>query len=162
MSSSYDVAQICQNGHVINSLAQGYPTDNSDYCKDCGSKSITHCPNCQEPIRGSAIGRGTFGSNSPYPVPSYCQKCGKPYPWTESKQKALLELSNELGFAQLHKALTEDVLDLTAETPRSKAAAMRFKRLAEEAGKNTAGIFRDLMVDIAAESVKRIIYPDIK
>ena len=35
--SYYDVAQICENGHVANSRAHDYPNSNQDHCDKCGA-----------------------------------------------------------------------------------------------------------------------------
>ena len=33
----YDVAQICTNGHVVNSSASSVPQSNQKYCTECGA-----------------------------------------------------------------------------------------------------------------------------
>lgn len=48
----YYTAQICQNGHVINSTVELEPNQISNYCTECGAKTIMECPNCSSPIRG--------------------------------------------------------------------------------------------------------------
>jgi len=48
----YDTAQICTNGHVINSMARSEPKHNKKFCDKCGAKTIMNCPNCNSPIRG--------------------------------------------------------------------------------------------------------------
>ena len=48
----YDVAQICENGHVANSMAHDYPNSNQDHCDKCGAPTIMDCPSCQIAIRG--------------------------------------------------------------------------------------------------------------
>ena len=50
--SHYDLAQICENGHVANSSARDYPISNQDHCDKCGSRTITACPACETEIRG--------------------------------------------------------------------------------------------------------------
>ncbi|MFL6485360.1 MAG: DUF2321 domain-containing protein [Nitrososphaera sp.] len=50
--TAYDVAQICENGHVANDSAKGKPEHNQKYCEICGKPTITKCPNCKTPIRG--------------------------------------------------------------------------------------------------------------
>ena len=36
----YDVAQICENGHVANSMGHNYPNSNQDHCDKCGAPTI--------------------------------------------------------------------------------------------------------------------------
>ena len=38
--SYYDLAQICENGHVANSCARDYPARNQVHCDKCGSRTI--------------------------------------------------------------------------------------------------------------------------
>lgn len=47
----YDVAQICEDGHVITKHCNHAPEQMQDYCDLCGSKTITEC-SCGEHIRG--------------------------------------------------------------------------------------------------------------
>lgn len=49
--SWYDVAQICQNGHVANDATQKYPDQNKRFCDKCGEPTIIDCPACVQPIR---------------------------------------------------------------------------------------------------------------
>jgi len=86
MSDYYDIQQVCLNGHQINSSYKRYPEYNKDYCDKCGEKTIYLCPNCNNPIRGyhSIDGVISFAGT---PIPKNCEKCGKPFPWTERKMK---------------------------------------------------------------------------
>jgi len=85
--SWYDIAQICRNGHVVNSMAQSKTQSNKRFCATCGAPTITNCENCQAPIRGyyHVPGLVTF---SPFSPPTYCDECGAAFPWTDSKQEA--------------------------------------------------------------------------
>jgi len=46
MLPDYDVAQICLNGHVINTLAGSHPESNKKFCSNCGSMTIMRCLEC--------------------------------------------------------------------------------------------------------------------
>ena len=50
--SWYDTAQICTNGHVVNSMSKSHPEHNRKFCDKCGAPTITNCQNCKAPIRG--------------------------------------------------------------------------------------------------------------
>ncbi|MGH9204225.1 MAG: DUF2321 domain-containing protein, partial [Vicinamibacterales bacterium] len=81
----YDTAQICHNGHVINSVVQANPSHSQEFCSSCGARRITQCSSCNEPIRGHYHHQRV---NAPYHAPGYCHKCGAAYPWTAAKIEA--------------------------------------------------------------------------
>ena len=90
----YDTAQVCLNGHMINSSARNMPEHNQDFCDKCGARTITECPHCNTPIRGY-YHNPDFVLTGPENPPSFCHNCGKTYPWTEAKLKAGQELVEE-------------------------------------------------------------------
>lgn len=153
----YDVAQICLNGHEINSAIQRMPQHSKDFCDECGEKTITACPSCNAPIRGFCWG----GASLTYDVPKHCDKCGKPFPWTEQKKAHALELfllesgADEKEAAEFEK----DVDDMVRGTPRALVAASRFKKAMTKVGPPIANGIRDIIVDIISESAKKIIWP---
>jgi hypothetical protein len=89
----YDVAQICHNDHMANSSTQKMPEFNQKFCETCGAPTITTCPNCNEPIRGSYWG-GVIGVT--YEAPRFCINCGEPFPWAKLKIEAANALAKEL------------------------------------------------------------------
>ncbi|WP_291636477.1 DUF2321 domain-containing protein [Clostridium sp.] len=155
--STYDTAQICKNGHVITSYANGYASSRENYCSDCGSQTMMQCPKCNQAIKGSATEYGYLGT---YIAPSYCYACGNPFPWTSEKlsvARELIELDSNL--------LDEDITELSnnmefliSETPRTNLAAMKFKKFLSKAGSTTASALKDILVDIASETAKKIIW----
>ena len=157
MSSNFDIAQICENGHVANSSTQDFPQFNQKYCKRCGSPTITNCPECNAPIRG--VYREVFSTG--YTAPGFCIECGKPFPWTESKLKAAHTLVQELdSLDDDEKEMLEKSLDdLVRDTPSTPVAATRFKKLVTRAGQGAASAFREILVDIASESAKKMLWP---
>ena len=44
-------------------------------------------------------------------------------------------------------------------TPEEKIIATRFKRIARKAGKEALGGFKNILVDIVSETVKKILWP---
>jgi hypothetical protein len=95
------------------------------------------------------------------PLPIFCPDCGKPYPWTEAKLKAALELSDELNnlSTEERNMLKKSLDDIVRDTPETTVAATRFKRLVTKAGKAAADGFKDILVDIASETAKKLIWP---
>ena len=111
LSSGYDTAQICLSGHVVNTKSVSSPECNRTHCDKCKSTTISACKNCNKRIYGAALKiiktsfclNGHVASqtiteyprdehgvviNPPYVRPSYCSRCGTPYPWTVSNLNA--------------------------------------------------------------------------
>ena len=159
----YDTAQICTNGHVINSCSVLTPEHNRKFCNKCGAPTITNCQNCNSPIRGYYhLQRGLFPANPTFlTLPSFCPDCGKPYPWTEAKLKAARELSDELDnlSPEERDLLKKSLDDIVRDTPQTTVAVNRFKRIVTKAGKPAADAFRDILIDVLSEAVKKSIWP---
>lgn len=153
----YDVAQICENGHVANSFTQHSPQFNQTFCQTCGAATMTTCPNCQEPIRGGYWG----GLSYECEVPKFCIKCGKPFPWTILKIKAANDLAKELDSItdQDRSMLEESIVELTRDTPSTQVAAVKFRKVMAKAGTGAASMFRDILTDVLSETVKKILWP---
>jgi hypothetical protein len=155
----YDTAQICQNGHVINSFSTTESEYNQKYCEKCGAPTITLCPKCQTPIRGKLIDEFSFMGN--YLRPSFCINCGNPYPWTESKLIAAHELANEVGDLneEDRNILQTSIDDLVKDTPSSNVAAIRFKKIMQKVGPVVATMFREILIDVLSETAKKMLFP---
>jgi len=159
----FDTAQICTNGHVINSQSVSKPDFNRQFCSKCGAPTITNCENCNNSIRGIYHSRGSMIAPPPnvtwFPLPIFCPDCGKPYQWTEAKLKAAQELSDEVDnlSPEERSLLKKSLDDIIRETPETTVAATRFKRLVAKAGKVAADGFRDILVDVLSETAKKII-----
>ena len=159
--AGYDTAQICLNGHIINAISVYKPEYNKEFCDVCGSATITCCQVCKEPIRGYYHRPHvilTYPIN--YVVPSYCQNCGNAFPWTEARIQAAKELADELEHLseQEKDSLKDAVDDIVRDTPQSTVAATRFKRLIIKAGQEASDAFRQILVDITSEAIKKSIW----
>ena len=158
----YDAAQICLNGHCVNSSSIDYPGHNEDFCRKCGQPTITGCRKCSAPIKGYL--RGSL-SLAKHVVPSFCHKCGSPYPWTEGRLNVAVEMAKELdGRDEDERNLLASSLDdLVREGPKTDFAATRFKnKLIAKAGSVVAKSFKKVLVDIASETAKKVLWPDVK
>ena len=157
--SYYDLAQICENGHVANSMARDYPISNQDHCDKCGSQTIMACPACETEIRGYYHIPGVIGGRK-YKAPAFCHKCGEPFPWTTAALHAAEDLADELDDLSddekesLKKALPE----LVRETPRARVAETRFKKLMRKVGEEGVESMRGLLVDIVSETVRKTVF----
>lgn len=148
-------AQICCNGHVVSSSKK----DIEKFCSQCGSATISECQNCNASIRGREYEPGVIAVY-PYTVPAYCYNCGAPYPWTKAKfeaMKELIEFDSELS-AEEKSYMSDNLEDLTVDTPKTKVVATKFNIFLRKVGSVTASAIRDILVDIASETAKKIIF----
>lgn len=153
----YDVAQICLNGHMINSCSKSYPTGNENFCSLCGSKTITACPHCSASIRGDYyVDNVAVIDPEPMSAPAYCYNCGKPFPWTESaiKNAEMLIRESELDEAEVENMISS-IPDLIVQTPGTNLAISRAKRMLKKVGETTIEAFKQFIVDVGCELAKR-------
>jgi hypothetical protein len=109
----YDAAQICLNGHVITTKAKSSPNLKSDCCTDCGAETIMHCPKCKTEIKGDYI-CSNFNKqmgNLYYCAPHFCDSCGEPFPWFNSKLLNANAIIEDLGYLNLkQKAVFKNII----------------------------------------------------
>lgn len=176
----YDTAQICTNGHIINWMSIDKPGDNRRFCDKCGAQTITNCQYCNAMIKGyyhtiewtkKDVIKAFQEALNPPPktllynlgltLPSFCPDCGKIYPWTEAKLKAAQELSDELESLSPEECdlLKKSIDDIVRETPQTTVAVSRFKRLVAKAGPVAADMYREILLPLLSEAVKKSIWP---
>jgi hypothetical protein len=156
----YDVSQICLNGHVITNYFESQPFRAQDHCDKCGTATITRCSKCQNPIRGGQLGTSGF-PRIKLPAPCFCIYCGNPFPWTESKLIAAHELANEVEdlTEEDRNILQTSIDDLVKDTPSSNLSAIRFKKVMQKVGPAVASMFREILVDVLSETIKKSLFP---
>ena len=156
----FDAAQICLNGHVVNSAVKKYPEFNKAFCEICGQPTITKCPNCGAEIRGEYHSSVLSIGGSYYKAPAFCSNCGSPYPWTKSRIEAAKELADELDSIsdEEKEILKKSIDDLIRDTPRTEVAAVKFKRIVAKTGAETANLFKEILIEIVSETVKKMIW----
>jgi hypothetical protein len=158
--SYYDVAQICLGGHIINGSFRTFPQHNQERCSNCGQETITTCQGCGCEIRGRYYVPGVIGGGGTENPPAFCHKCGKPYPWTESRVEAARDLAEQLDLDLPERTLLEkSIEEMVRDTPRAPAEAVRFKKIVESAKPWGLGAFKEILYGIAGEAVKRIVWP---
>lgn len=157
--SHYDLAQICENGHVANSCARDYPVSNRAHCEKCGSRTITTCPACKAEIRGTYHVPGVIGFNH-YKAPAFCYQCGEPFLWTAAAFCAAEVLAYEMDSLSddEKESLKKTLPDLVRETPRARLAETWFKKLMRKAGKERVEGMRGLLTDIVSETVRKTLF----
>lgn len=154
----YHVAQICLNGDCISDRIDDSEELSQKYCKKCGAKTITACPNCNAPIRGDYETDGIAVLGWEYKVPAFCCECGSPYPWTKSALEAAEQLIKEDDKLtdDIKNKVIESLPDIISETPKTQLAASRFKRALISAGKFTVDGMRQFAIEFGCELALRI------
>ena len=160
VADHYDVAQICLNGHIINSSTLRFPQHDQKYCDKCGAETIINCPSCKADIRGYYYMDDVISSGGEIGTPAFCHNCGKSYPWTDMKIKAARELAQELDLSSEDKEmLTKSIDDIVSDSPRTALGATRFKKIMMKVGKEGASALKNILVDIVSEAAKKTIWP---
>ena len=158
----FDVAQVCPNGHVANSSHTRNPEFSTKFCEKCGEATITQCPNesCKIHIRGRYFAPNEWPTDE-YAPPAYCLGCGKAFPWTERAIQAAIELLTETG--ELNEEEQEQfnvsIREIGSDTPRAKLAGTRVASTLKKVKKETGELVRGIVVDVASEAVKKMIWP---
>ena len=91
-----DVAQVCEDGHVVNWFSREATSRNRDFCPECGKKTQTQCSQCGDPIEGGILHLGLIdpdsmrdcnnvkqqiiGWDKGKSIPDHCGKCGQAFP----------------------------------------------------------------------------------
>lgn len=160
MNSYYEIAQICLSGHIINTESRNNQECNKAFCSRCGEQTIIACTHCEGSIRGRRMTYGNQPYRYTYHTPSYCDKCGKPYPWTLNSQEAayeLIELSEDLNDVD-KEDFKLTITELVKDTPKTTVAIVKFNKYLGRAGKVVATGLKDILVDVVSEAVKKSIW----
>ena len=157
---TYQVAQVCPNGHVATTAADQHPELREAFCSQCGEATITQCPKCSASIRGGYYVEGVFGFGGDYQPPAFCHNCGNAFPWTEQKIASaveLVEVDAELPAEELEQ-FRADLAELTKDSPKTQVASLRFKKVMTKVGASVASGVRDIVVDVLSEAAKKAIW----
>lgn len=158
---TYDVMQVCLNGHKITGTYRSQGESARQRCPECGEPTIISCPECDATIPGRYRTPGIVDLTSGPDPDAYCHECGQPYPWTQRKMEAAEELIELADIDDTEKHdLREEIPNLINDTPRSKVAAFKLKEFLERAGNIMSKEARDLLVDIASETAKKVLLPE--
>lgn len=159
-ASYHDTALICLNGHMINDSIQTYPQHSKKFCDKCGAPTISECPSCKKSIRGQYHVSGSIVLGYKHPTPTFCEGCGKPFPWTETKLVAAKEIADELeGLSpEERERLKGSLDDLIKESPKTEPAKLKFKNVMRKAGAGSIEIMKDALSDVLSETVKKTLF----
>lgn len=149
----YDAQQVCLNGHQITAHYHQFPNGRKDHCDKCGEATIWKCPHCKEEIRGYYVSDSVaiLGGRSAK-VPEFCEKCGKPYPWTERKRAVTKAVASDS---------TKSAVDVVF------SVLSRFHLFAKQirerhANRDTLDVGDEYDVQDALHAILRLFFDDIR
>jgi hypothetical protein len=160
-------AQICENGHIVNSSSRTLSELNKNFCPDCGARTLTECPACGEQIDGTKhmtvlaasryrVDYSKSGGHRIYTPKPFCGECGAPYPWTERAQRAFVEAA-QLYLEPNDAAVVEANLpDVMRDTSRTELALRKIQQAFQKGGQAAVGIFNNAAPTILAEGAKAL------
>jgi hypothetical protein len=120
----YRQAAVCKRGHVESSDVSLRGGVVPERCPECGAKVLTRCPSCNTRVRGRYYVEGVLGGGARnYEPPSFCDKCGGPFPWVD-RQGRIYQLENLLD--------DEDLDPATELSVREQLEALRDPDLSED------------------------------
>ncbi|MEM9243892.1 MAG: DUF2321 domain-containing protein [Pseudomonadota bacterium] len=137
----------------------------------CGEEIIANCPYCNIEIRGRkefVVQKIMLSSPTlmekklsiSYERPKYCYNCGKPFPWIEKAIESVIEVIKEdekkLSCGELDQ-LHHDMIELSQDGPKVKSSAARFNKIIKKLSALTAQMAREIIVDIASDTAKKLI-----
>ena len=90
--------KICEYGHLIYSEESAV---SDEFCRICGSKFLTQCPECGKALPTVFSSPVYFSSGKPVHFPNKpgaCVSCGKVFPWT-LREAAKIEMTDMAALA---------------------------------------------------------------
>lgn len=86
----YDAKQVCVNGHhITDTLKTG--SKGKQHCEKCGAETISDCPECGKMMKGEDLDSNAAIIGFNPSIPSHCEHCGEPFPWTNNERDATVE-----------------------------------------------------------------------
>ncbi len=155
--TQYDIAQFCENGHVVTLRLRTEPRRGQKFCEQCGAATLHACPKCGTTFRGPALqGRG-FIDTSP---PAFCRECGTSLPWTASAMQAAIELIAEDAnlSAEERKAFADNLPDAARDTPKASVAAQRLGLIIKNSAPAVGRAVKDLLVNVLSDAMIKAIW----
>jgi hypothetical protein len=146
----YYSGQICLRGHVQSADGKN-PVEKGEYCQQCGDAVINQCPSCEAPIRGQDL-----HLNYKYVRPSFCYKCGRPYPWMGDRLQTAKELLyHDDKLSQEDREKLWDLLKYVMSDPKSDLVPAK-KKLIEINLAKAGAVTRDIVTDLVAKTIAEI------
>ncbi|WP_435362340.1 DUF2321 domain-containing protein [Haloarchaeobius sp. DFWS5] len=74
-------AQVCENGHIMNTSPNPEYIKDGEYCTECGTKGHIECPECDNQKIIVSEENVTQEDVSRTDLPLFCRSCGTNFPW---------------------------------------------------------------------------------
>jgi hypothetical protein len=157
---TYDVAQICTNGHAITDRLRTAPARSKPFCPDCGAPTISACPECSVAIQGDYDVPGVFVLGGVYQPPKFCFGCGTPFPWTAERLKSGRELADEIeGLEPAERErLKTELGEITHDGPKTEVAASRVRKILDKVKGPSGQALQKVVTEIATDAAKKILF----
>ena len=160
MREGYDIAQICLNGHVINSMAYTAPNHNKAFCGECGAETIMECGNCKAKIKGTYHYPGIAVMGIDFEASKFCDNCGEQFPWTKTQLEVaeeLIDLADSLNPKE-KTDLYSNIDELVKESPKVPVAQIKVKRLLSKVDKDISNGIHDALAEIISQQIQNEIW----
>jgi len=156
----YDMAQICLNGHIINTHAETEPEYSKNHCSECGAETITSCRRCGAKILGQLHPSPKYLRLPMFGAPKFCWNCGALYPWTETRLNAAHALASKIkGISKEERRfLYQSIDDLVANTAQTNVAIVRIKQIMSKIGPEMRDTFKEVLIEVLSEAAKKAIW----
>lgn len=157
----YKQAQVCINGHVVTvDISQRELL--SDFCPQCGAKTIDRCQKCGAPIHGTIYDPEIVYVNfDTFKPPLYCFHCGAPFPWTQKALDSVKELINCCSSLSDTEKLSfsSSLAGIISDTPSSPLALHRVRTYLQKISDSAQSIFKETIISLATEAAKNFLWP---
>ena len=93
-------------------------------------------------------------------IPTFCEHCGKPFPWTEKTLVAVDELTAELeGLSPDERGiLKSSIHDIIQQNPHQSVAELHIKKLSQKIGAEGARLLRNLLQNYASGHLLKSLF----
>lgn len=153
----FDIAAVCESGHVINAETQEHPEHNAKFCQHCGAPAVLACvnPKCSQAIRG-VHHSASASSSAPWSPPAHCRECGTAFPWTVKKARELADVIDDLEEVtpEDKASMKAHVGDIICPTAESGRAVRIFKKVLGKLGASTQKVFENVLSAVATSYAK--------
>ena len=159
----YDVAQVCLGGHMVTITAWRHPSTTSPFAPRVAGRRPRSARTVRSPSKGSTrcltAVRCSLGSQVPSAARTSATLAVPPIHGLPRLSRAPnCWLRNSTCFDQPDRHALALIPDLVHEGPRTAAATERFRRLVSKAGEAVPELMKDLLVNVAAESVRKALW----
>ncbi|WP_079890835.1 DUF2321 domain-containing protein [Halococcus agarilyticus] len=77
-------AQVCENGHILNTSPNPEYIRDDDFCQDCGAEGLIECSECDSQKIIASQQNVTTEEVTRNDLDLFCRSCGAAFPWVGS------------------------------------------------------------------------------